>query len=137
MPIEQFVSTGNEWERKYRYSRAVRAGGLVLTTGTVAIDGEGNPVAPGDGFAQALRCLQIIDGAIRQLGASKADILRTRFYVTDISRADEFGRAHAEYFGGLHRAGGPCLTMVGVKELIDPVFLVEIEAEAYVASDTD
>ncbi len=126
MPIDAAHSTGNEWERRYGYSRAVRAGDLIVTTGTVALDEAGAPFAPGDAEAQAARALEIIEGAVRQLGATRTDILRTRFYVTDISRADEFGRAHSAFFGE-HR---PALTMVEVARLIDPAFLVEIEAEA-------
>ena len=132
MGIDARVSTGNEWEGRYGYSRAVRSGDLIFTTGTVSMNADASAFVPDDGFAQAGRCLEIIERAVVELGGVKSDIVRTRFYVTDISRADEFGRAHKAFFGdgGLDHA--PALTMVEVKGLIDPAFLVEIEAEAVV-----
>ncbi len=132
MGIDARVSTGNEWEGRYGYSRAVRSGNLIFTTGTVSMNADASAFVPDDGFAQAGRCLEIIERAVVELGGVKSDIVRTRFYVTDISRADEFGRAHKVFFGddGLDHA--PALTMVEVKGLIDPGFLVEIEAEAVV-----
>jgi len=128
MAIDARVSTGNEWEGRYGYSRAVRSGDLIYTTGTVSMNGDGSAFVPDDGFAQAGRCLEIIERAIAELGGCKSDIVRTRFYVTDIARSDAFGRAHKKFFGD----HGPCLTMVEVKGLIAPEFLVEIEAEAVV-----
>jgi len=122
------VSTGNEWERRYGYSRAVRAGNLVVTTGTVSMNADASAYVPDDGYAQALRCYEIIGRALGKLGATRADIVRTRMYVTDIARADEFGRAHKAFFADL----SPCLTMVEVSALIAPGYLVEIEAEAVV-----
>ncbi|MFT5423410.1 MAG: enamine deaminase RidA (YjgF/YER057c/UK114 family) [Phycisphaerales bacterium] len=133
MPIDQSVSTGNEWESRFGYSRAVRAGNLIFTTGTVSMNPDGSPYTPegpGAAGAQAARCLQIIGEAVEQLGGRVTDIVRTRFYVTDISRSEEFGLAHGAFFGG---AGSrPCLTMVEVARLIAPEFLIEIEAEAVV-----
>ena len=120
------VSTGNEWETKYGFSRAIRAGGLVFINGTVALDDDLRPFAPGDAHAQTLRCFEIVERALGELGLDRTAIVRSRVYVTDISRSDEFGRAHAEFFAG-HR---PCLTMIGVNELISPAFLVEIECDA-------
>lgn len=128
MAIDQRVSTGNEWEKRYGYSRAVRSGGLIYTTGTVSMNEDGSAYVPDDGFAQAARCLEILERAVVELGGSKSDLVRTRFYVTDIARADEFGRAHKDFFGEL----GPCLTMVEVNGLIAPEFLIEIEAEAVI-----
>ncbi len=130
MPVDQRYSTGNQWELRYGYSRAVRSGGLIYTTGTVSMNEDASPYTPDDGFEQARRCLEIIDRAIEELGGNRHDIVRTRFYVTDISRADEFGRAHKAFFGD----HGPALTMVQVARLIDPAFLLEIEVEA-VAGD--
>ena len=133
MPIDQSHSTGNTWEERYRYSRAVRTGNLILTTGTVSMNEDGSPytpTGPGGGRVQATRCLEIIERAIEALGGKRSDIVRTRFYVTEIERADEFGTAHRSFFEGTPHA--PCLTMVEVARLIDPGFLVEIEAEAQV-----
>jgi len=124
----QSFSTNNLWEQRYGYARAVRAGDLVCCTGTVAINADGSVYAPGDANAQATRCYEIIENAFSQLGASKEHIVRTRMFVTDIERADDFGRAHKMFFGN-HT---PCLTMVGVARLIDDAFLIEIEADAVV-----
>lgn len=134
MGIESKVSTGNEWEKKYGYSRAVRSGDLIFTTGTVSMNPDGTMFVPDDGYAQAMRCLEIIERAVVELGGSKRDLVRTRFYVTDIARSDEFGRAHKAFFGDGGLDQGPCLTMVEVKGLISPEFLVEIEGEAVVGS---
>jgi len=130
MPIDQRVSTGNEWEQRYGYSRAVRTGDLVFVTGTVSMNADGTPYVPDDGFAQATRCLEIILRSITELGGQLDDLVRSRFYVTDIARADEFGRAHRAFFGD----HGPCLSMLQVAGLIDPNFLLEIEAEAVIRS---
>ena len=127
MPIDARFGTGNEWERRFGYSRAVRAGDWVLTTGTVSMNDDATPFVPDDGFAQAERCLEIVERSLIELGAARTDVLRTRFYVTDIARAEEFGRAHAAFFGD----HAPCLTMVEVSRLIAPEFLIEIEAEAF------
>jgi enamine deaminase RidA (YjgF/YER057c/UK114 family) len=128
MGIDARVSTGNEWENRYGYSRAVRSGNLILTTGTVSMNDDASMYVPDDGYAQAMRCLEIITNAVKELGGVRTDIARTRFYVTDIGRSDEFGRAHKDFFGE-HR---PALTMVEVRALIAPEFLVEIECEAIV-----
>ncbi len=123
------VSSGAEWEARYGYCRALRAGQLVFVTGTAPIGADGAVFAPGDAAAQTTRCLEIIDSAMRGLRATRADIVRTRMFVTDIARSDEFGRAHRAFFGD-HR---PCTTMVEVRALIDPRMLIEIEADAVCA----
>ena len=115
------------WEQRVGYCRALRAGDLVFVTGTAPVDVTGSGVyAPGDAFAQARRCLELIEQAIAAFGIGRSRIVRTRMFVTDISRWAEFGRAHAEFFGE-HR---PATTMVEVKGLIDPAMLIEIEADA-------
>ncbi len=123
------IGPDNEWARRYGYSRAVRAGNLAFTTGTVPMNEDGTPFTPDDGFAQALRSYEIIERALEQLGARKTDIVRTRMYVTDIARADEFGQAHKRFFGD----HAPCLTMVEVARLVGTGFLIETEAEAVIA----
>jgi enamine deaminase RidA (YjgF/YER057c/UK114 family) len=115
------------WEQRVGYCRALRAGSLVFVTGTAPIDGSGAGVhAPGDAYAQARRCLELIEQAIAAFAIGRSRVVRTRMFVTDISRWEEFGRAHAEFFGE-HR---PATTMVEVKALIDPAMLIEIEADA-------
>ena len=127
MPRELFAS-GTAWEPRYGYSRAVRVGAVVHVAGTTATDAEGNLVAHGDMHGQAVQALANIGRALERAGASFADVVRTRIYVTDISRADEVGRAHGEVFRDIR----PVSTMVEVARLIDPAMLVEIEAEAVI-----
>jgi len=117
------------WEDQVGYCRAIRAGNQIHVTGTAPVDDAGGVTAPGDPYAQAARCLELIEQALSGLGASRRDIVRTRMFVTDIERWNDYGRAHREFFGE-HR---PATTMVEVKRLIDPVMLIEIEADAVVA----
>src|SRR5215470_14416733 len=115
------------WEAKVGYCRALRAGQHIYVTGTAPIDESGAGVhAPGDAYAQARRCLELIEIALRKLGAGRESIVRTRMFVTDISRWQEYGRAHGEFFA----ACPPATTMIEVKSLIDPAMLIEIEADA-------
>ncbi|GJM19960.1 MAG: hypothetical protein DHS20C14_21730 [Phycisphaeraceae bacterium] len=123
------ATSDNDWAKRYGYCRAVRAGHLAVTTGTVPMNPDGTPYTPNNGYEQALRAYEIIEKALADVGAAKADIVRTRMYVTDIALADDFGSAHKAFFAD-HT---PCLTMVEVSALVAPEFLIEIEAEAYVA----
>ncbi len=117
------------WEGKVGYCRALKAGNHIYVTGTAPVDESGRGVhAPGEAYAQAKRCLELIERALAQLGASRANVVRTRMFVTDISRWAEYGRAHAEFFA----AEKPATTMVEVKALIDPQMLIEIEADAFI-----
>jgi len=120
------VFTNTPWEKKVGYCRAVRAGQFVYVTGTAPVGADGTVVAPKDGYAQARRCFEIIDSVLRQLGASMGDVVRTRMFVTDISRWEEYGRAHREFLGETP----PATSMVEVKSLIDPAMLIEIEVDA-------
>lgn len=122
--------SGSPWEDRYGYCRALRVRGLIYVTGTAPVAADGSTHAPGDAYAQTMRCFEIIERAMRGLGADRASIVRTRLFVTDIARSDEFGRAHRDFFG-THR---PCTTMVEVRALIRPDMLVEIECDA-VASE--
>lgn len=124
MPFER-TFTGAPWESRVGYCRALRAGNLIFVTGTAPVDDDGNVFAPGDASAQARRCFQIIERALRDLGADLSCVVRTRMFVTDISRWQDFGRAHAEFFA----AHPPCTTMVEVRRLIDPAMLIEVEAD--------
>jgi enamine deaminase RidA (YjgF/YER057c/UK114 family) len=126
IPFER-VSSQAVWEGAVGYCRALKAGPFVFVTGTAPVDESGAGVhAPGDAQAQAARCLELIERALRQLGLDRTRIARTRMFVIDIARWREFGAAHAAFFGE-HR---PTTTMVEVKALIDPAMLIEIEADA-------
>ena len=122
------VASGGPWEARFGYSRAVRAGDLVLVAGTTAIDEDGVVRGIGDAGAQTAFVLDRIEAALARAGARLEQVVRTRMYVTDVSRAEEVGRVHGERFG----AHPPASTMVGVDALLDPRMLVEIEAMAYV-----
>jgi len=118
--------SGAVWEARVGYCRAVRAGAHIYVTGTAPVAEGGGVHAPGDAYQQARRCLQIIAAALRELDADISQVVRTRLFVTDISRWEEIGRAHREAFAD----HPPATTMVEVKALIDPQMLVEIEADA-------
>ena len=117
------ISSGSPFEDRVGYSRAVRVGPLVVVSGTTA---------PGDGIVeQAREALRRIDIALSEAGATMTDVVRTRMFVTDISRWQELGAVHAEVFGDIR----PATSMLEVSALIAPELLVEIEVDAYVASD--
>jgi enamine deaminase RidA (YjgF/YER057c/UK114 family) len=124
----QRTFSGAPWESQVGYCRAVRAGDHVYVTGTAPVAAGGGVYAPGDAYAQAKRCFEIIERALDELGAELADVVRTRMFVTDIARWAEFGRAHREVFGD----HPPATTMVEVRALIDPAMLIEVEADAVV-----
>ena len=121
------VETPAPWAKIVGYSRAVRVGNIVHVAGTAAAGENGEIVAPGDAFRQAQRCLEIIVAALRELGATPAQVVRTRMYVRNVADWEAVGRAHGEVFAGVR----PATTMV-FTGFIDPDMLVEIEAEAIV-----
>ncbi len=120
--------SGAPWESRVGYCRSLRAGQRVFVTGTAAIAEGGGVDGVGDGYRQATRCFDIIREALDAQGAQLRHVVRTRMFVTDIERWEEFGRAHREAFGD----HPPTTTMVEVSRLIDPDMLIEIEADAIV-----
>ena len=126
MSARQNIGSGSHWEAAVGYSRAVRVGNRIYVAGTVAADENGVTFAPGDAYAQARYALEKIAVALAEAGASMSNVVRTRMFVTDISRWQEFGRAHGEFFRDIR----PATTMVQVVSLIGPDQLIEIEAEA-------
>lgn len=126
--MRTLISSGTAWEPIVGYSRAVRVGNVVHVSGTTATDATGRIVGLGDAGAQTRQALENIRAALEQAGARLEDVVRTRIFVTDITRWDAIGRVHGEYFA----ATRPATSMLEVRNLIDPGMLVEIEAEAIV-----
>lgn len=125
----QTVSSGAHWEALVGYSRAVRVGQWVSVAGTTAAAEGGGAVGGDDIAEQAREALRRVQLALEQVGARMEDVVRTRMFVTDISRWAELGRVHGEIFAAIR----PATTMVEVTRLIDPALLVEIEADAVIA----
>ena len=124
----KLISSGGPWDDVVGYSRAVRVGNTVVVAGTTSAEPDGTIFGGDDGYLQAKRCFEIIEQALQQAGARMSDVVRTRMFVTDISRWEEFGRAHGEFF----RETKPAATMVEVKALIAPGILIEIEVDAII-----
>jgi enamine deaminase RidA (YjgF/YER057c/UK114 family) len=121
------VFTGSPWEPVVGYCRAVRIGERIEVAGTTAMQ-QGEVVGEGDAYEQTRFILLTIEKALNELGASMSDVVRTRMFVTDISKWEEIGKAHGEFFRDIQ----PAATMVEVQALIDPRLMVEIEVEAIV-----
>ncbi|HUM27489.1 MAG TPA: RidA family protein [Anaerolineales bacterium] len=126
------ISSGAKWEDIVGYSRAVRVGNMIEVAGTTAVDERGEIVGLNDPYEQTKYALAKIEKALIEAGASMQDVVRTRMFVTDISKWEEVGRAHGEFF----RTVKPAASMIEVKGLIDPKLLVEIEVTAIIAEAT-
>ncbi|MFT4622662.1 MAG: enamine deaminase RidA (YjgF/YER057c/UK114 family) [Myxococcota bacterium] len=126
--MRRHVQSGAPWESIAGYSRAVRVGDTIHVAGTTAQGPDGALVGRGDPAAQTRRCLEIIEAALLELDASLSDVVRTRMFVTDISRWEPIARVHGEVFAHIR----PVTAMVEVSALVDPEMLVEIEAVAIV-----
>ena len=125
----RLISSGGPWEDVVGYSRAVRVGDSVFVAGTTAAEPDGAIFGGDDGYLQAKRCFEIIERALHQAGAGMRHVVRTRMFVTDISKWEEIGRAHGEFF----REIKPAASMLEVKGLISPGLLVEIEVTAIIS----
>ena len=128
MEQKQHYFSGTKWEPIVGYSRAIRIGDQILVTGTTATNEQGEIVGVGDAYAQTVQVIQNIERALKALGGELKDVVRTRMFVTDIARWEEFRRAHGEFF----REVKPCATMVEVRRLIDDRMLIEIEVDAVI-----
>jgi enamine deaminase RidA (YjgF/YER057c/UK114 family) len=120
------VSSGTRWEPIVGYSRAVAAGDYIFVSGCTSVAGA-EFVHPGDAYEQTVQAISNVASALEELGAGLADVVRTRLFVTDISRWQEYGRAHGEAFSDVL----PATSMIQVSGLIDARMLVEVEAVAY------
>jgi enamine deaminase RidA (YjgF/YER057c/UK114 family) len=121
-------SSGSKWEDIVGYSRAVKVGNIIEVAGTVASGEDGKVIGNNDAYAQTKYIYHKIEAVLKRAGATMKDVIRVRMYVTDISRWQEYGKAHSEYFKEIK----PCNTMIEVKALIEPEYLIEIEATAII-----
>lgn len=122
------VSSGSPYEAPIGFSRAVRAGNIIIVSGTAPIAPDGSTTAPGDAYKQTRRCLEIIKEAIEGLGGTLEHIVRTRMMITEASIWEDVGRAHGEFFSAIR----PASTIVVVKGFVRNDWLVEIEADAII-----
>ena len=127
MPRTNF-SSGAKWEDIVGYSRAVRIGNVIEVTGTVAVDDNGEVAGAENPYEQTRFIITKIEKVLHNAGASLKDVVRTRMFVTDISKWEEYGKAHGEFFKEIK----PCTSMIEISALIDPAFLIEIEATAII-----
>lgn len=128
MTKRQNFSSGAKWEALVGYSRAVRVGNIIEVTGTVAVNEKDEVVGAGNAYVQTAFILQKIEKVLQTAGATMKDVVRTRMFVTDISRWEEYGKAHGEIFRDIR----PCTSMIEVKGLIAPEYLIEVEATAII-----
>ena len=125
MKYRKNISSGSPYEGPIGFSRASRIGNMISVAGTAPIADDGSTATPGDVYGQTYRCLEIIESAIQEVGGSLSNVIRTRVMLTDISRWEEAGRAHGEFFGNVR----PACTFVEISAFIKEEWLVEIEAD--------
>jgi enamine deaminase RidA (YjgF/YER057c/UK114 family) len=126
MSERQLISSGAPWEPVFGYSRAVRVGNQVFVAGTVGRNPDGS--VPSGAYAQAKRALEIVGEALAEAGAGFEHVVRTRIFVIDIAFFDEVARAHGEVFASIR----PASSLVEVRRLVEPEYLLEIEADAVI-----
>ena len=124
-------SSGAKWEDIVGYSRAVKIGNIIEITGTVAVDENNLLVGKDNAYDQTKFIIEKIEKILLLAGSSLKDVIRTRMFVTDISRWEEYGRAHGEFFNEIK----PCTSMIEISALIEPSYMIEIEATAILSSD--
>lgn len=122
------ISSGTKWESIVGYSRAIKVGSTIYVSGTTATDKSGNIVGKGDPYAQTIQIMKNIDEALKNLGSSLNDVVRTRIFVNNIENWEQIGRANLEFFKDVR----PATTMVEISRFIDPEILVEIEADVVI-----
>ncbi len=125
------ISSGQKWEDKVGYSRAVKLGNIIEVSGTVATDNSGELIGEGSEYLQTKFILLRLENTLSQLGAKLENVIRTRIFCTNIKNWEEIGKAHGEFFSVIK----PATTMVEVSSLINEKYLVEIEATAIIESE--
>jgi enamine deaminase RidA (YjgF/YER057c/UK114 family) len=129
--MQRRISSGSIWEERVGFSRALRVGSWVFVSGTTATDADGNVIGGDDPYAQTVAIIEKIERALIAAGATLADVVRTRVYVTNADDWEAVGRAHARFFGAVR----PANTLVEVSRLVGEGYLVEMEADALIAGD--
>ncbi len=124
---KQLISSGTVWEKKFGYSRAVKIGNMVFVAGTTAVDEDGNIIGEDDPYQQTVFIYQKIAKALKEASADLENVVRIRTFVTDIKRWEEVARAQGEVFEHIR----PAATLVEVTALVNPLLMVEIEADAF------
>jgi enamine deaminase RidA (YjgF/YER057c/UK114 family) len=132
MGRRQNIASGAKWEDIVGYSRAVRIGNIIEVSGTTAVEKD-RIVHVDNAYQQTRYVIQKIEKALMEAGAGLKDVIRTRMFITDITRWEEYGKAHGEFFGKIK----PATSMVEVETLIHPDMLIEMEATAIISEESE